>query len=687
MLGKIKRYKKIIIGAVGIFVVLFICYLIGQNVVLPSRLAKEGLLSYSGNVPEFSFIQNSHMLFYENQEQSEEYPGGQNVGPITIDENQEGFLIVPKTAIRYDVKLTREMKTLSFVAGYHPTIEVGVADGAELKLQVISLYDETILAEEDVYVAADGSDTIVKFDLSAYKGKEVRIRISCESGSAGDYNGDWIVLENLVLESQIVEGLTLDKTEEISRDASKSEESSELGVVVSLNEEFTIKEAGRVSTSPNINVVNNVTTPVLEQGEDGEWDDTDCLNPSVINFNNQYYNYYSGFDGQSWATGLAVSEDGKTWEKYEGNPVLWVGQAGLDNEYIAANGSAVVIDNKVYYYYQGVADGKAYIALATSEDGKTFTKHGEPILQADSSVGAWDEAGVADPYVIEYDGLYYMYYLGMNNVAIQRLGVAVSEDGIHWIKSVANPILDVGAKDTFDENGLGEPSVVYHAPYFYMFYTGRDAKENRNIGYALSVDGINWKKYSTDGLVDFQVEWNSKVICDTTFLLDAETGLLDVWYGGGNIASPDENLNGKIGLFTVDLAKGRDATRIDNNTENREELADLVKGAYIEPDKIWASKEVECSLLNDTEKKTIVVEVYVPFELHEQSVEKLDIIIEVNGCNSKEFSFDEGGIYELAVECETQTEWLDIVLMANNAVTPEGDKRSLSYMINSVYQK
>ncbi len=55
--------------------------------------------------------------------------------------------------------------------------------------------------------------------------------------------------------------------------------------------------------------------PVLGPGEPGAWDSVDVLNPSLVRQNGSWLNFYSGFDGTSWHTGLAVSEDGKNWEK------------------------------------------------------------------------------------------------------------------------------------------------------------------------------------------------------------------------------------------------------------------------------------------------------------------------------------------------------------------------------------
>jgi hypothetical protein len=40
-------------------------------------------------------------------------------------------------------------------------------------------------------------------------------------------------------------------------------------------------------------------------------------------------------------------------------------------------------------------------------------------------------------------------------------------------------------------------------------------------------------------------DWNRAVVCDATVL--PGDGRVRVWFGGGNLPSPDENLNGAIG--------------------------------------------------------------------------------------------------------------------------------------------
>src|SRR5208283_2377 len=167
-------------------------------------------------------------------------------------------------------------------------------------------------------------------------------------------------------------------------------------------------------------------------------DNVDVLNPSVIPYQGQLWNYYSGFDGKSWHTGLAISDDGFSWRRI--GKVL-----SAEGDYIAANGAALIQGNEIFYYYQ--TGSTAQIALAKSSDGRNFRRESKPVLPL-GPYGSWDERGVADPYVIRQDKRLYLYYEGMDRARRQRLGVAVSDDGITWRKLRSNPILELG--DSFD---------------------------------------------------------------------------------------------------------------------------------------------------------------------------------------------------------------------------------------------
>lgn len=257
--------------------------------------------------------------------------------------------------------------------------------------------------------------------------------------------------------------------------------------------------------------------PVLTRGND--WDSGDVLNPSVVKFQGNYLNYYSGYDGKTWNTGVATSSDGIHWTK-QGKTM------GPD----AGNGSALVVNGKILYWYQ--TGSTVQIAL----DSKIVLPTGPR--------GSWDEIGVADPYVIERNGELYMYYLGMDRARRQRLGIARSHDGVVWEKLISNPIMELGGSGAFDEMGLGEPAVWSSGGSYWMLYTGRARGEKRRIGLAKSIDGIVWTRQPL--VIEGQRDWDREVVCDPT--VEVLPDGIRVWFGGGDVPRPDQGLHGQIGV-------------------------------------------------------------------------------------------------------------------------------------------
>ena len=284
------------------------------------------------------------------------------------------------------------------------------------------------------------------------------------------------------------------------------------------------------------------SAPVLEPGPSGEWDSSDTLNPSVFPFASGLFNLYSGFDGKTWHTGLAISADGGHWSKQ--GRVLSPGPAAWEGDYIAANGSAIVDGGTIRYYYQ--AGQPPRIGAATSSDARRWSKLPGAVLDA-GPYETWDERGVADPYVVRFGPRFYLFYTGMDRARRQRLGVAVSGDGVIWTKLRANPILELGEYGDFDENGLGEPAVWTSRGWYWMLYTGRDRRENRRMGLARSRDGVHWTKQPP--VIAGAEPWDAKVVCDPSVLADGDA--VRVWFGGGDVARPDERIHGRIGVATL----------------------------------------------------------------------------------------------------------------------------------------
>lgn len=291
-------------------------------------------------------------------------------------------------------------------------------------------------------------------------------------------------------------------------------------------------------------------TPVISQGPEGSWDAVDALNPSVVFTGGLYWNFYSGYDGRTWHTGLATSSEGLSWTKrgkvLSPDPRTWEG------DYIAANGAVLHLNGRFLHWYQ--AGRLPRIGLADSKDGIAWTKRPTPALGAGPR-GSWDERGVADPYVIRIDEWFYMYFLGQDRARRQRLGVARSRDGEQWQKYRGNPILELGSAGAFDETGLGEPAVWAAQGSYWMLYTARDHNEFRRLGLARSQDGVRWSRVTGQTVLAGAQDWNRAVVCDPHVLMDGET--VRVYFGGGSRPQPAENLHGQIGYATLRLALSR----------------------------------------------------------------------------------------------------------------------------------
>lgn len=268
--------------------------------------------------------------------------------------------------------------------------------------------------------------------------------------------------------------------------------------------------------------------PVLERGGAG-----DVLNPSVVNHDM----YYSEWDGKTWHTARAQSPDGVAWAKL--GRVLSPDPGAWEGSYIAANGAAIAVGNSVWYWY--VAGDRARPRIGLARD---WRKESRPVLEPGPYM-SWDEYGVADPYVIRIGDYFYMYYLGENRAWTQRIGVARSRDGIQWEKLRTNPIVEVGGPGSFDEHGLGEPAVWQSQGFYWMLIAGRAADETRRLGLARSTDGVRWTKLPA--VFGGSQAWDAKILCDPTVEVTAGNETR-VYFGGGDVARPDENLNGQIGF-------------------------------------------------------------------------------------------------------------------------------------------
>jgi beta-fructofuranosidase len=89
----------------------------------------------------------------------------------------------------------------------------------------------------------------------------------------------------------------------------------------------------------------------------------------------------------------------------------------------------------------------ASIGHAISSDMRRW--HVLPDALHPGPAGSWDDLATWTGSVIEHDGRWHMLYTGVNRSErglIQRIGLAVSDDLVHWTKHAANPVLETDGR-------------------------------------------------------------------------------------------------------------------------------------------------------------------------------------------------------------------------------------------------
>jgi predicted GH43/DUF377 family glycosyl hydrolase len=212
------------------------------------------------------------------------------------------------------------------------------------------------------------------------------------------------------------------------------------------------------------------------------------------------------------------------------------------NVYKEAN-TKIEVQNEYtnYGYYNGYdtaqGDGHYKIgAFVPDNSGLNSEKyHGNPVLAGGSG---W-EVMVKDPYILKVGDIYYLYYSGFNGTYYQ-IGLATSQDGIHFAEEAGNPVLRAGSG--WEAGGVSFPVVYYDqgeansAKKWKMLFGGAaDALAGPwEIGYAYSADGISWTKYSGNPVLHRGLSgtWDDLAALTGDLVKNGDTYYL--YYGGLN---------------------------------------------------------------------------------------------------------------------------------------------------------
>lgn len=243
-----------------------------------------------------------------------------------------------------------------------------------------------------------------------------------------------------------------------------------------------------INLDKKIKIIKHSTKPSLSPGDLGCFDDNGVTPSCVVKNKKQLFLYYVGWKPRcttrySLVSGLAISNDnGLSFKRFSRAPIL-----------------------------------------------KNTDKEPYSILTA--------------PWVLKLKNKWMMWYVSGEvwlNSDLPRYNIkyAYSNDGINWIQTGK-----VCIQIKKNERAIARPFVFFKNKKFYMIYSYETYKIKYRLGYAVSVDGIKWKRI--DEKFNFKVSdkgWDSEMIEYATLIEYKKTYFM--FYNGN-----------KYGLKGIGLAK------------------------------------------------------------------------------------------------------------------------------------
>jgi len=181
-----------------------------------------------------------------------------------------------------------------------------------------------------------------------------------------------------------------------------------------------------------------------------------------------------------------------TIRRLSDEPLLAPRGTGFESAGIFNPSAAKTPDGIVLLYRAQDAAGTSRIGYAKSTDGYHFERRAEPVLSPTSAYEA--EGGVEDPRLVEIDGTHYLTYTGYNSIAATaQLCLATSKNLIDWDRQGVILPANAGTWNVhWTKSGAIVPQKIRGR--WYMYYLG-EANENPpgQMGLAVSDDLLHWK--------------------------------------------------------------------------------------------------------------------------------------------------------------------------------------------------
>lgn len=280
-------------------------------------------------------------------------------------------------------------------------------------------------------------------------------------------------------------------------------------------------------------VYEEVKTPfkygIVIRGEEGQL--VDCA--SIFRKNRKWYMVYVGNTNKiGYETYLASSKDLLHWEKLgkimSFRPDGWDrwqvdGGIALGDTKWGGSSKLHSFDGKYWMSYiggalQGYEPDPLAIGLAwtkTPSEVREWTPIAEnPVLSRDQpDVREFEKLTLYKSQIIRDKAKtlghpFVMYYNGKVKNGFEKIGMAVSDDMIHWQRFGKEPVVANGEDK---QRGIsGDPQLVRMGNLWVMFYFGAFWQPGAFDTFACSYDMVNWTKWEGPHLIEPSETWDKQ---------------------------------------------------------------------------------------------------------------------------------------------------------------------------------